>query len=202
MVSKPLWKQCHSVHWSFSCKSCPRDLKPQCQTCPVVEQGLRKWSDQIVYHPGRENSNADALSCNPQDASDQNEVQIVQVGSYEVPADTADITAILTTDMEISDLLSSQHTLLDSTKSVSDKTFELTQREDPDLRDLIQFLTDNTLPPDPTQAKKIVAQAPLFAIVDGILYFSTITVRDVWSPSSLCNRGKSQWPYGWAFLRR
>ena len=45
------------------------------------------------------------------------------------------------------------------------------QQADTEFQDLIEFLAKNIIPADPTQAKKVVAQAPLFALIDGILFF-------------------------------
>jgi len=45
------------------------------------------------------------------------------------------------------------------------------QRNDPDVKEIIDFLEQVALPEDKKKAQKIALQESLFAVVDGILYF-------------------------------
>ena len=45
------------------------------------------------------------------------------------------------------------------------------QQKDKELRDIIQFLVDGSLPDDNQVGKKIAMQASSFAVIEGILYF-------------------------------
>jgi len=49
--------------------------------------------------------------------------------------------------------------------------FALSQQLDPELWKIFQFLTNDLLPDDNKDAKKVVAQSYSFALVDGVLYF-------------------------------
>ena len=63
------------------------------------------------------------------------------------------------------------HSLTNSASSAPKNEFALSQQQDPELLKTIQFLTNDLLPDNKTDAKKVVAQAHSFAIVDGVLYF-------------------------------
>jgi len=113
-------------------------------------------SMQIVYRSGRENLNADALSRNPQGEApcppQEEEVQVATLSSSEV---------------EIQQLLDS-----DVSQSVDHGSdFGVEQQKDGELRDIINFLRDGSLPDDSRVAKRISCQSSCFALVDGILYF-------------------------------
>ena len=129
-------------------------------------------SIQIVYKLGKKNLNSDALSLNLQGTparEQQEEIQVVQI----MTSDTTDdlhhtfpcVGTISTLDSDISELLSTEPISCNSQTN----DLETAQWTDPDFKDLIDFLANNNLPVDPTQANKVVAQAPLFALIDGIL---------------------------------
>ncbi len=100
----------------------------------------------IVYRPGKNCANADALSRSPL-----------------VDANTV-VAAVVTEPDSISHLLASD-------LGVETTTFAEEQRKDPDICSLLRFLEDQRLPEDPQRAKKIALQAPLFTICDNILYY-------------------------------
>ena len=128
----------------------------------VYGSGVRNI--QIFYRPGKENMNADILSRTPADKApdifQSDEVQIAAIHTTQ-PA----------TELDIRSLLSRHHSLTDSANSAPTNEFALSQQQDPELLKIIRFLTNDLLPDDKTDAKKIVAQAHSFAIVDGVLYF-------------------------------
>ena len=86
------------------------------------------------------------------------------------------IAAIQTTqpanELDIHSLLGRHHSLTNGASSAPINEFALSQQQDPELLKIIQFLTNDLLPDKKkTDAKKVVAQAHSFAIVDGVLYF-------------------------------
>ena len=102
---------------------------------------------QIVYRPGKTNKNADALSRSPQagytlpECIGESEVQVAQVNS------------------DIEDLLIAEYNPITGTDS-----FATEQRKDPQIVEVIEFLTTGKLPSDRDSAKKIVSQEPLFSM--------------------------------------
>ena len=45
------------------------------------------------------------------------------------------------------------------------------QKRDPYIQEIQAFLKDGTLPVDEKKARKLVLQAPLFTVLDKVLYF-------------------------------
>lgn len=79
---------------------------------------------------------------------------------------TMHVTVIKSTDYKtISELLST--TPHDGTY----EDFAIKQQKDPELKQLLCFLKQGKLLDHPDTAHKVVTQAPLFTLVDGILYF-------------------------------
>ena len=74
--------------------------------------------------------------------------------------------------MQVSAVISDIQTLLDTEpvgdQGVVDDTFGAEQQKDDQL---IQFLNTGQLPTDESRARKIALQAPLFAMIDGVLMF-------------------------------
>ena len=108
----------------------------------------------IIYRPGKENCNADALSRQPhalapQEGVAEGEVQICGITSN--------------TSME---------TLLkaDPTTCTPD-TFRSEQLKDPRLSEIIHFLETEELPAETTRARKLASQQNLFAILNGVLCY-------------------------------
>jgi len=85
------------------------------------------------------------------------EAQVVQVSAVQ-PVIDEDISLLL-------------HAEPISTSFANTEEIGGAQRGDPEFRDLIIFLTNNNLPADSTQVRKVEAQAPPFALIDGIFYF-------------------------------
>lgn len=126
--------------------------------------GSRVRNIQIFYCSGKENVNADILSRNPTDRApdvfQSDEVQIAVIQTTQ-PA----------TALDIHSLLGRHHSLTNSASSAPTNEFALSQQQDPELLKIIQFLTNDLLLDDKTDAKKVAAQAHSFAIIDGVLYF-------------------------------
>ena len=53
------------------------------------------------------------------------------------------------------------------------------QRKDPDLKLLICYLVDGTQPDDEMIARKVIAQAPQFTVIDNTLYLLDARQKDV-----------------------
>ena len=118
----------------------------------------------IVYRSGKENSNADALSRNPQPlVSGTDEATTdVQVASVTTTPSTVD------PNHTVQQLLHFDPAL---TGPQSMSTFGREQRKDGTLAEIIGFLTDGTLPSDDLKAKKIAGQSHVFSLVDDVLYY-------------------------------
>ena len=107
-----------------------------------------------MYHPGRENKCADALSRCPHDPAPrcritEGETQVASVSTS-----------------KISDLLGEE-----PLSNVEPDSFVAEQQNDPWIREMLTCLLEKKLPEDGTRARTIAAQSLQFDVVDGILYF-------------------------------
>ena len=111
---------------------------------------------EIVYRAGKENGNTDALSqCPHSDQPAEGTLTEVQVAS------------IHTTKMDARQMLESEPVWARR----PDEEFLMEQRKDPEVLEIITFLTTNQLPDCEKRARRVAAQAPSFAMVKGVLYF-------------------------------
>ncbi len=111
----------------------------------------------IVYRPGKQCANADALSRSPIGRTAdtiENDPVVTKVTAAELQK-SGTIPELLTADLEISGVTSS---------------FGIEQRKDSNLIATFNFLEEQVLPEDPSKARKIALQAPLFAVVEDVLY--------------------------------
>ncbi len=114
----------------------------------------------IVYKAGKENTSADALSCNPHGQVPQGvEVEQIQVASVQ------------SEDLTLSELLQ-----LDPVpKSPFELDFGAEQHKDPELCLMFNFLIHDKLPTveqkAQQKARKLAAQALHFSVIENILYF-------------------------------
>ena len=116
--------------------------------------GCGTKSLHIVYRAGRENANADALSRNPcGPAPEDPSVEEVSVGNVH-------------SHLEASELLA-----IRPSNCLSTTDFAVEQCRDGELREIVNFLQDGTLPTDSKLARKLAAQAESFTLIEGILYF-------------------------------
>ena len=116
----------------------------------------------IVYHSGKENTNADTLSYQPYlDAPSQgiaeSEVQVAAV---------RDGPSVPLTGGE---LLEQEPPLLEPEVSQLD-SYAVEQRIDPSLLPLIEYLTERNLPEDPQESRSVASKAVNFTIIDDVLY--------------------------------
>ena len=112
----------------------------------------------IVHRAGKENLHADALSRQPvmpapTDEDSAIEVQVAKVSSAKVPG-------------TLRELLEQQPT---SVITDSD-TLSSHQLSDPDLRPIILYLKENSLPEDNQKAQEVVTLAQQFTMSDEVLY--------------------------------
>ena len=117
---------------------------------------------EIVYHSGKENANADALSRQPYlDAPSQgiaeSEVQVAAVRDGQpVPVTRGEL-------LELGPpLLEPEASQLDS--------YAVEQRKDPSLLPLIEYLTKRNLPEDPQESRSVASKAVNFTIIDDVRY--------------------------------
>ena len=119
----------------------------------IFASGLR--TIKIVYKAGKENGNADALSrCPGGNSPTESTVTDVQVA------------AMHSESMDASELLQIAPAVGGSVGSFSHE-----QLKDPEILELKDFLSRGIVPTDEHRARKLAAEAPLFAVVDDIVYF-------------------------------
>ena len=122
--------------------------------------GLREV--EIRHRAGRENLRADALSRNPSSPSTSvSDEEILQVAAITTTDETSDFLK----DMDVEELLAS------SPKDIVPSAYAEEQWKDPQLAVLMSYLIKRDLPSDPKYAQQIAAKAPLFAVIDDVLYF-------------------------------
>ena len=108
---------------------------------------------RIIYRPGKENLNADALSRQPYLPAPSEGVAEGEIQVCALLGET-DIESFLKMD-------SDNNTTTD---------FSQEQKKDTQVSDIFCFLQDGQLPTKEKRAKKVLIQQDLFAIVDNILY--------------------------------
>ena len=117
----------------------------------------------IVYHPGKTNANADALSRNP-----------VGVPPTEGIAET-DMQVAMVQSQQSGMLPTIREMLVNAPHSTTAQPFLQEQLRDPDIAKMIEYLEENRLPADSDQARTIVIKSALFTVIDNVLF---ITHRD------------------------
>ena len=127
-------------------------------------------SVKIVYRAGRENASADALSRSPvflppSHGVGQDEVQASAITAIATGAPISTVTPS-DPDLDLSSLLQLAPVAEDGKSDYSSE-----QMRDPHLKELMLYLQHDHLPDDPERAKKLVAKASQFILVDGILTF-------------------------------
>ena len=156
--------------------------------------GRRVREVRIRYRAGHENRNADALSRSPMlPAPDvgiaEAEFQVSLVdsrddpgpigGASEFSAQTSSdpVQPVLTANQRRSQSDDNPDKTNDTVKlfynQSSDKLDSISkeQQEDPDVREIFQFIVTGTLPEDDQKARKLALQETLFTVTNNILYF-------------------------------
>ena len=112
----------------------------------------------IVYRAGKENANADALYRSPHGVPPPNPtvegMQVGRIDSIDVPEDIRELLGVEP-----------------FSQTSSNTDFSAEQGKDIVLKAMMDHLRDGSLPGDDQAARKLVMQSPLFALVDGILYY-------------------------------
>ena len=103
---------------------------------------------EIHYRPGKENANADALSRNPEPATNTENIeldtQVLAISSH-------------ATEQTVQELLNLQPSSISSYNC----NFSTSQREDPEVKEIIDFLIDNSSQKKDTSKQKIATSTSL-----------------------------------------
>ena len=145
------------------------DALSRCPQLPAPAVGLAQDEVQI--------SALNSTEGDP-DVASQEEVASCSGAHGEVDCEAEDLclSELLHTSEERADGLQS-HAVDDSQvpslgiANQSLESFSSEQRNDPEVKELIVFLEDGTLPTDDVKARKLALQESLFTVTDGILYF-------------------------------
>ena len=122
----------------------------------VYDSGTK--SVEIRHRPGHENTNADALSCNPLQSSAAKTDHLAVVSQIQDGNNDGTVTELLERAV--------------STMSLGEiSSLGLEQRKDQGLNDLIKYLESETLPPSDKQCHKVIAQASSFTLIKDVLYY-------------------------------
>ena len=112
----------------------------------------------IKHRSGRENTNADALSRSPGPS--------IRLEEHDSSVVVAQVSA--EDSVKLSQLLQQEP---EAEVVVLPEELAQEQRGDPEVRAMIDYLKDGSLPREEKQCRKLVRQASLFAVVDGVLYY-------------------------------
>ena len=121
----------------------------------VYGSGIGKMD--TIYRAAKHNSHADALSKQPVLSAPIEEPSEMQVAFITSKDD----------DVTITTLLEQSPSILDT----KDKDLADEQHQDDELQPIIFYLEENKLPEDHKSAQKIITEATLYAMSDGILYY-------------------------------
>ena len=112
---------------------------------------IQEFDLTIKHRAGRVNQRADALSRNPADVTETN----INVVTTELSSD----------EMETNDAS------LSETEQQRLTEIRRLQREDTELKEIIQFLEDGKLPEKEASARRLALEKSRYEMIDGVLYF-------------------------------
>ena len=129
---------------------------------------IQEINPEIRYRPGKENHHADALSRAPRESLEMGQVSTL---TLEEQGDSRKDRNSTVADGE------EERSDTDGERVYSDEEILQAQRSDPNLKEIIDYLEEGTLPDDEKRARRLAMERSRFAIVDGILHYCD------WKPS-------------------
>ena len=123
----------------------------------VYGSGIKQIN--IIHHAGKKNLHADCLSRQPVIPAPPDEDANIEVQIAQISSNPNTVNNLLQVEPETTE-----------NNNCSD-TMSNEQLKDQELAPIIMYLKDGTLPEDIKLASKIVAEATLYAIYNGILYY-------------------------------
>ena len=113
----------------------------------------------IIYRAGRDNANADALSRQPH-------LPAPAVGTVD---DDVQVLSVEALDVDVSSLLEMKPELI--TSECNSHRFSEEQKKDEEILAMMRFLQEKTLPEATADARRIAVQAPMFTVIEEMLYY-------------------------------
>ena len=129
---------------------------------------IQEINPEIRYRPGKENHHADALSRAPRESLEMGQVSTLTLEEQGDSQQDRNST-VANGEEERSDT--------DGERVYSDEEILQTQRSDPILKEIIEYLEEGNLPDDEKRARRLVIERSRFEILDGILHYCD------WKPS-------------------
>ena len=123
----------------------------------VHGSGIRNVT--IRYRPGKENSNADALSRSPIGAVPSDETTALPMAVAQITAE------------DLSSLFLQEPTEELADDPLDTSLLEQEQKKDHKICQMMEYLKSGVLPVDAVKSQAVVAQSSKFALLDGVLYF-------------------------------
>jgi len=188
-----LYGHCVTVYTDHSAVNAVLDTtspsgRHACWWTRVFSRGVKEVT--IVYCPGKDNVLADALSRNP--------------------TGCAPVTDLAEEETQVAAVKSTIDSVLKMNPAVGCSKYDLVeeQSKDPDLKVMLDYVQVNVLPEDQKEACCVVAQAPSFCILNGVLYFiysrrgntKRVVVPYIVTEKQHHDR-ESQWTLCWTFCR-
>ena len=127
----------------------------------IYGSGIR--SVEIRHRSGKQNTNADALSRNPYLPPPVKEI--------DTETQVATVTSQQDGSQELADIMVDELLQLPPTEPQLPDNLRNEQMKEPKLSSLFNYLEDDRVPSDSRDAQRVVAEAQMFAVMDGVLYY-------------------------------